>query len=79
LEDGTLIAWNLCYNEVTKKMTTFYSWVPLASANINNTFYSIEFNPDIAYKYLRGKSIEDTVLNLWQHNKHSNWCNWYGK
>lgn len=79
LEDGTLIAWNLCYNEVTKKMTTFYSWVPLASANINNTFYSIEFNTDIAYKYLRGKSIEDTVLNLWQHNKHSNWCNWYGK
>jgi len=48
LEYGNMLAWNLCYNEVTKKMTTFYSWIPLYSDNINNTYYSIPFYPEMS-------------------------------
>lgn len=34
--------WNLCYNEVTKKFSTFYSWVPSYSANIDNIMFSFD-------------------------------------
>lgn len=80
LDNGKLIAWNLCYNEVTKKMTTFYSWLPLDSANIENTFYSIPFVPRMPTIFAKTGQIEkDQVLHLWQHNKTNNWCNWYGE
>ena len=36
--------WNLCYNEVQQKFTTFYSWVPSYSANIDNIFFSFDRN-----------------------------------
>ena len=36
------LAWNLCYNEILQKFETFYSWIPLASANIDNQFYSFD-------------------------------------
>lgn len=36
--------WNVCYNEVTQKFITFYSWVPSYSANIDNIHFS--FNRD---------------------------------
>ena len=32
--------WNLCYNEHQEAFTTFYSWVPSYSANIDNIFFS---------------------------------------
>ena len=53
--------WNLCWNEQLQKWTTFYSWVPSYSTNIDNQYYSFdrdtskiisklaianEFNPD---------------------------------
>jgi len=38
--DDDFIGWNICYNEITKKFTTFYSWIPSYSGNINNTYYS---------------------------------------
>ena len=36
--------WNLCYNEVQQQFTTFYSWVPSYSANIDNIFFSFDRN-----------------------------------
>ena len=65
------VGWNLCYNEITKKFTTFYSWIPSYSGNINNTFYS--FDNDYSINNL--KYSEHNFL--WQHNKQNNWCNWY--
>jgi len=67
--------WNICYNELTKKWTTFYSWIPSYSENINNTFYSFDNN-----------KVKEIILNystdpllLWEHNKENNWCNWYNE
>lgn len=34
--------WNLCYNEVRKGWVTRYSWTPLLSENINNSFFSFD-------------------------------------
>lgn len=34
--------WNICFNEVMSKWTTFYSWVPSYSANIDNIFFSFD-------------------------------------
>lgn len=85
LEDGELIAWNLCYNEVTKKMTTFYSWLPLISENINETYYSIQFDPKMAYLAMKNNTynfenyLQKQSIYLWEHNKENNWCNWYGE
>lgn len=36
--------WNICYNEITQKFTTFYSWVPSYSANIDNIYFSFDRN-----------------------------------
>lgn len=38
------VAWNLCYNELQKCFTTFYSWIPSYSANIDNIFFSYDRN-----------------------------------
>lgn len=35
-------AWNLCYNELTGAFTTFYSWIPSYSENIDNIFFSFD-------------------------------------
>lgn len=34
--------WNLCWNEVMQKFTTFYSWVPSYSENIDNIFFTFD-------------------------------------
>lgn len=34
--------WNLCWNELTNKFTTFYSWVPSYSANIDNIMFTFD-------------------------------------
>lgn len=34
--------WNFCFNERMNKWITRYSWTPLCSENINNTFYSLD-------------------------------------
>ena len=36
------LAWSICYNEILQKFETFYSWIPLVSANIDNEFYSFD-------------------------------------
>lgn len=88
IQEGELLAWNLCYNEITKKITTFYSWIPLYSYNIDNTYYSIPFIPEMSserllktlypWKYTYDPTKWD--LNIWEHTKKfNNWCNWYGE
>ena len=37
-------AWNLCYNEILQQFTTFYSWIPSYSENIDTKFFT--FNRD---------------------------------
>ena len=34
--------WHLCFNERMNKWITRYSWTPLCSENINNSFYSMD-------------------------------------
>lgn len=34
--------WNICYNEVRSMWVTRYSWTPLLSENINNTYFSFD-------------------------------------
>lgn len=34
------VVWNLCWNELTNKWTTQYTWFPEFSENINNIFYT---------------------------------------
>lgn len=38
------VAWNICFNEVLNKWITFYSWLPSASENIGNIFFSFDYN-----------------------------------
>lgn len=34
--------WNICYNEVLNKWVTRYSWTPLLSDNIDNSYFSFD-------------------------------------
>ena len=38
------VAWNICYNQILNRWTTFYSWIPSYSANIDNIFFSFDRN-----------------------------------
>ena len=38
------VVWNLCYNEFQQAFTTFYSWLPSYSANIDNVYFSYDRN-----------------------------------
>lgn len=51
--------WNFCFNERMNKWITRYSWTPLYSENINNTFYSLD-----------KKRAE--ILSYIYNNRHSN-------
>ena len=54
------LEWNLCYNERQALWVTRYSWIPMFSGNINNTFYSIKL-----YDYeTRSKDI-----SIWKHGR----------
>ena len=60
--------WNLCYNERQALWVTRYSWTPLFSGNINNTFYSIPLHPYNEFGiYRHGRTGIDTqfIPNLW--------------
>lgn len=81
------LGWNICYNEITKKWTTFYSWIPSYSGNINNTFYSFDADYSLSRNQNRLNAWYENIVNrddknnnyLWEHNKENNWCNWYGE
>ena len=38
------VVWNLCYNELQPAFTTFYSWLPSYSTNIDNVYFSYDRN-----------------------------------
>lgn len=35
-------SWSLCYNEITDKWITRYSWMPLQSENVNNIWFTFD-------------------------------------
>lgn len=35
-------SWSLCFNEITNTFTTFYDWIPIESANIDNIWFSFD-------------------------------------
>lgn len=51
-------AWNLCYNEIMQKFVTFYSWMPVMSENINNTFFT--FNRDTSKWIAKSSASKST-------------------
>lgn len=61
--------WNICFNERMNKWITRYSWTPLYSENVNNTFYSIDKRKAeilaIIDNNLRSNSGINTSNNLW--------------
>lgn len=40
--DNVETKWSLCYNEEVNKWITRYSWMPVASANIQNVYFSFD-------------------------------------
>ena len=56
---GVQKKWSLCYNERQGLWVTRYSWLPLQSFNINNTFYSI---PHEEY-------TENITSGIWKHGR----------
>lgn len=82
------IAWNICYNEILDKFQTFYSWIPIASANIDNQFYSFDrqcsreiltnqeqsedYWPSSPDRESPKHQIPDKVPYLWKHGEHNN-------
>ena len=74
--------WNICYNELTQKWVTFYSWVPSYSENIDNIFFSFDRNTS---KYIsklamssanstsaEGVCVDDPRIDLWKSQKIGN-------
>lgn len=52
--------WNLCWNEITQSFTTFYSWVPSYSENIDNIFFSFDRETSKAIAKLGTSQIGST-------------------
>lgn len=79
-------AWSLCYNEIGTTgnssgiFSTFYSWIPIESFNINGYFYSIDREQVRDYLITQNK---DNYYNfIWQHNNpviRPLPTHWYGK
>lgn len=64
------IDWNLCWNELSGKWVTRYTWFPEFSENINNIFYTFANRMkhvdkgNILYKHgFAGTSEEDGIIN----------------
>lgn len=54
-------AWSLCFSEPLEKFTTFYSWIPSYSENINNIFFS--FDRDTS-KYIAKLYVDPSLIKL---------------
>lgn len=59
-KDNTV--WNICYNERIGKWTTRYSWTPLLSANIQNSFISIDQQAAEIYTGIARNKSENNCL-----------------
>jgi hypothetical protein len=64
-------AWNLCYNEITQKFTTFYSWIPSFSANIDNIFFTFDRNTskNLSKLGLSNKNSKESFNIVLESNK----------
>ena len=51
--------WNLCYNERQSLWITRYSWIPMFSINIDNSFYSMELE----------RFNDDYIGSIWKHGR----------
>ena len=78
------LAWNICYNEKLGKWSSFYSWIPLLSENINGSFVS--FDKELARDIILNNSTNSTMylykhgtleLGPWQERVTPTF--WYGK
>ena len=70
--------WNLCYNELLDMFTCKYTWVPLESGNINNTFVSIPLQSNVNFD----DSNNEQKYSIFEHKGIGNLpqpTNWYGK
>lgn len=56
--------WNLCYNERIGKFITKYSWTPVLSENIQNSFLSFNINPSSIYGLISYNAHIDKGLQL---------------
>ena len=54
--------WNLCYNERINKFVTKYSWTPVLSDNIQNSFISINKEPSTIYSLIVHNSKSEKGL-----------------
>lgn len=65
-DNGVKKEWNICYNERQGIWVTRYSWIPLLSANADNTFYSIEL-----HKWLDSNknTEENRPFGIWKHGR----------
>ena len=60
--------WNLCYNERIQKWVTKYSWIPVYSANIYNSFVSTDKKRSEYYSKIDALNHVEKGLN-WSENK----------
>lgn len=69
--------WNVCYNITFGNFSTFYSWIPSYSVNIDNTMYSFEYHIP-----KDNKDFWDHDNHIWKHgnlkDQYVKPTNWYG-
>ena len=56
--------WNICYNEITGTFTTFYTWYPELSTNINNSFHSFG-SSNTLYEHFSGDVTKQINPTTW--------------
>lgn len=57
--------WSICYNEIMNNWVTFYSWMPLTSFSLYNTWFT--FDQQKAYSIFKGTSKINNSLDIWKH------------
>lgn len=82
-------SWNLCYNERQGIWITKYSWIPLASENINNQMYTFGLQEcldsnekqTVAKLYLHGRTGTFDEISYTDNNPENQLLptKWYGK
>lgn len=60
--------WNLCFNEILETFTTFYSWVPSYSANIDNVLFTYDRNTSKWINKLGMSTNSDTANGICMDN-----------
>ena len=61
--------WNFCYNERLRIWTTRYSWVPLYSENINNSYFSFDKKRAEILSYVSENNSCEYGLRIDKENK----------